>query len=127
MSNYYKSTLELVGNTCLVEVTNIENEQNLEASDLVKLEYFNPGGSVKDRNAEAMRNRNAKSFGFSHGRDFAGGCSVCLMVQGNEPCQGHLCLWRGFFVGKTGQTSPAPAMRIRRKRNEFIGTERLAR
>ena len=35
MSNYYKSTLELVGNTPLVEVTNIENEQNLEASVLV--------------------------------------------------------------------------------------------
>ena len=54
MSNYYKSTLELVGNTPLVEVTNIENEQNLEASVLVKLEYFNPGGSVKDRIAKAM-------------------------------------------------------------------------
>ena len=37
-----------------MEVTNIENEQNLEASVLVKLEYFNPGGSVKDRIAKAM-------------------------------------------------------------------------
>lgn len=54
MTNYYKSILELVGNTPLVEVTNIENEQNLEASVLVKLEYFNPGGSVKDRIAKAM-------------------------------------------------------------------------
>ena len=54
MTNYYKSTLELIGNTPLVEVTNIENEQNLEASVLVKLEYFNPGGSVKDRIAKAM-------------------------------------------------------------------------
>lgn len=54
MSNYYKSTLDLIGNTPLVEVTNIENEQNLEASILVKLEYFNPGGSVKDRIAKAM-------------------------------------------------------------------------
>ena len=54
MTNYYKSTLDLIGNTPLVEVTNIENEQNLEASVLVKLEYFNPGGSIKDRIAKAM-------------------------------------------------------------------------
>ena len=54
MTNYYKSTLDLIGNTPLVEVINIENEQNLEASVLVKLEYFNPGGSVKDRIAKAM-------------------------------------------------------------------------
>ncbi len=54
MTNYYKSTLDLIGNTPLVEVTNIEHEQNLEASVLVKLEYFNPGGSVKDRIAKAM-------------------------------------------------------------------------
>ena len=54
MTHYYKSTLDLIGNTPLVEVINIENEQNLEASVLVKLEYFNPGGSVKDRIAKAM-------------------------------------------------------------------------
>lgn len=54
MTNYYKSTLDLIGNTPLVEVINIEKEQNLEASVLVKLEYFNPGGSVKDRIAKAM-------------------------------------------------------------------------
>ena len=54
MNSYYKSTLDLIGNTPLVEVTNIENEQNLEAAVLVKLEYFNPGGSVKDRIAKAM-------------------------------------------------------------------------
>ena len=54
MTNYYKSTLDIIGNTPLVEVINIEKEQNLEASVLVKLEYFNPGGSVKDRIAKAM-------------------------------------------------------------------------
>ena len=54
MNSYYKSTLDLIGNTPLVEVTNIENEQNLDAAVLVKLEYFNPGGSVKDRIAKAM-------------------------------------------------------------------------
>ena len=54
MSNIYKGTLELVGNTPLVEVVNIEKKLGLEASVLVKLEYFNPAGSVKDRVARAM-------------------------------------------------------------------------
>ena len=51
---YYKGTLGLIGNTPLVEVTNIEKELGLEATVLVKLEYFNPAGSVKDRIALAM-------------------------------------------------------------------------
>lgn len=51
---YYKGTLGLIGNTPLVEVTNIEKELKLEATILVKLEYFNPAGSVKDRIAKAM-------------------------------------------------------------------------
>lgn len=54
MSNIYKGTLELIGNTPLVEVTNIEKEKSLKATVLVKLEYFNPAGSVKDRIAKAM-------------------------------------------------------------------------
>ena len=54
MSNIYKGTLGLVGNTPLVEVTNIEKDLGLEATVLVKLEYFNPAGSVKDRIAKAM-------------------------------------------------------------------------
>ena len=54
MSNIYKGTLGLIGNTPLVEVTNIEKELGLEATVLVKLEYFNPAGSVKDRIAKAM-------------------------------------------------------------------------
>ena len=54
MGNYYKGTLELIGNTPLMEVTNIERELGLQASVLVKLEYFNPAGSVKDRIAKAM-------------------------------------------------------------------------
>lgn len=54
MGNYYKGTLGLIGNTPLVEVTNIERELGLEATVLVKLEYFNPAGSVKDRIAKAM-------------------------------------------------------------------------
>jgi len=54
MANIYKGTLGLIGNTPLVEVTNIEKDLGLEATVLVKLEYFNPAGSVKDRIAKAM-------------------------------------------------------------------------
>ncbi|MBQ1337775.1 MAG: cysteine synthase A [Thermoguttaceae bacterium] len=54
MANIYKSAIELIGNTPLVEVVNIERELGLEATVLVKLEYFNPAGSVKDRIAKSM-------------------------------------------------------------------------
>jgi cysteine synthase A len=54
MANIYKGTLGLIGNTPLVEVENIEKELNLPATLLVKLEYLNPAGSVKDRIAKAM-------------------------------------------------------------------------
>ena len=54
MAKIYKGTLGLIGNTPLVEVTNVEKELGLEATLLVKLEYFNPAGSVKDRIAKAM-------------------------------------------------------------------------
>ena len=54
MSKIYKGTLGLIGNTPLVEVVNIEKELGLEATLLVKLEYLNPAGSVKDRIAKAM-------------------------------------------------------------------------
>lgn len=54
MAKIYKSTLELIGNTPLLEMSNIEKELKLEAAVLAKLEYFNPAGSVKDRVAIAM-------------------------------------------------------------------------
>ncbi len=54
MSNIYKGTLGLIGNTPLVEITNVEKDEKLGAALLVKLEYFNPAGSVKDRIAKAM-------------------------------------------------------------------------
>ena len=54
MANIYKNAAELIGNTPLVEITNIEKELGLKATVLVKLEYFNPAGSVKDRIAKAM-------------------------------------------------------------------------
>ena len=50
----YKSALDLVGNTPLLEVTHFEKDNNLKATVLVKLEYFNPAGSVKDRIAKAI-------------------------------------------------------------------------
>ena len=50
----YKSALDLVGNTPLVEAQNFEKAIELEATVLVKLEYFNPAGSVKDRIAKAI-------------------------------------------------------------------------
>ena len=54
MANIYKSITELVGRTPILEVSNIEKELNLVARVLVKLEYFNPAGSVKDRVALNM-------------------------------------------------------------------------
>ena len=50
----YKNVSELIGHTPLMEISNIEKEQNLEARVLVKLEYLNPAGSVKDRIARNM-------------------------------------------------------------------------
>ena len=54
MANINKGILNLIGNTPLVEVTNIEKNHDLDATVLVKLEYLNPDGSVKDRIAKAM-------------------------------------------------------------------------
>ena len=54
MGKIYKNAAELVGNTPLLEVGNIEKELGLEARILVKLEYFNPAGSAKDRIALNM-------------------------------------------------------------------------
>lgn len=49
-----KSLIELIGNTPLLELSNYNKEKNLEATIIGKLEYFNPGGSVKDRIGYAM-------------------------------------------------------------------------
>ncbi|MFR4020062.1 MAG: cysteine synthase A, partial [Clostridia bacterium] len=54
MANIYKGILGLIGNTPLVELTNVEKTNDLDAHILVKLEYLNPAGSVKDRIAKAM-------------------------------------------------------------------------
>ncbi len=54
MANIYKGTTELIGNTPLVEAVNIEKHLNLNAKILLKMEYLNPAGSVKDRIAKFM-------------------------------------------------------------------------
>ena len=54
MSNIYKSADQLIGKTPLLELVHIEKQEQLEATLLGKLEYFNPAGSVKDRIAKAM-------------------------------------------------------------------------
>ncbi len=54
MSKIYSSIDQLIGNTPLLELTHIEDADQLAARVLVKLEYFNPAGSVKDRIARAM-------------------------------------------------------------------------
>ena len=54
MAKINKSILDLIGNTPLLEAENIERAEGLEATVLLKLEYFNPAGSVKDRIARAM-------------------------------------------------------------------------
>ena len=54
MSNIYTSADQLIGKTPLLELTHIEKDAGLNARLLVKLEYFNPAGSVKDRIARAM-------------------------------------------------------------------------
>ena len=54
MSRIFKGAAQLIGNTPLLEAVNIEKDENLNADILLKLEYFNPAGSVKDRIAKAM-------------------------------------------------------------------------
>ena len=54
MGMIYQGTLGMIGHTPLMEAVNVEKELGLEATVLLKLEYFNPAGSVKDRIAKAM-------------------------------------------------------------------------
>ena len=61
MSKIYQSVTELIGNTPILEAKNFSKKFNLEAKILVKLEYFNPAGSVKDRIAKAMIEHAEKS------------------------------------------------------------------
>ena len=61
MAKIYQNLTELIGNTPLLEIKNIEQAENLKARLFVKIEYFNPGGSVKDRVALSMINEAEKN------------------------------------------------------------------
>lgn len=61
MGKVYKNVTELIGNTPIVELSNLEEELGLEARVLVKLEYLNPAGSVKDRIVKSMIEEAEKS------------------------------------------------------------------
>lgn len=62
MGKVYKNVSELIGNTPIVELSNLEEQLGLEARILVKLEYLNPAGSVKDRIVKSMIEE-AEKFG----------------------------------------------------------------
>ena len=61
MKKIYKSAHELIGNTPILELKNIEKEFELNSTLLAKLEFFNPGGSVKDRVAKTMLDQAEKT------------------------------------------------------------------
>lgn len=67
MSKIYRSILELIGRTPLIELVNFEKKHGLNARILAKLEYFNPAGSVKDRAAAAMINAAERSGAIAPG------------------------------------------------------------
>ena len=54
MAKIYTSLAQLIGNTPILELTNFQKRENIQAHILAKLEYFNPAGSIKDRIARAM-------------------------------------------------------------------------
>ena len=56
MAKIYKSTEDLIGNTPLIQVSNIKKELGFQAEILAKLEYLNPAGSAKDRVAKYILN-----------------------------------------------------------------------
>ena len=87
MSKIYQKITDLIGGTPLLELANYEKKNNLEATVLGKLEYFNPAGSVKDRIAKAMVDEAEQEGKLKEG-------SVII-----EPTSGNTCLL---------YTSPSP-------------------
>ena len=70
MSNVYTSIDQLIGHTPLLELTQFEADEDLKARVLVKLEYFNPAGSVKDRVAKNMIDEAEKAGKLVRGGDY---------------------------------------------------------
>ena len=70
MSNVYTSIDQLIGHTPLLELTHFEADEDLKARVLVKLEYFNPAGSVKDRVAKNMIDEAEKAGKLLRGGDY---------------------------------------------------------
>lgn len=70
MSNVYTSIDQLIGHTPLLELTHFEADEDLKARVLVKLEYFNPAGSVKDRVAKSMIDEAEKAGKLVRGGDY---------------------------------------------------------
>ena len=70
MSKIYTSIDQLIGHTPLLELSHFEADENLKARVLVKLEYFNPGGSVKDRVAKNMLDEAEAAGKLVRGEDY---------------------------------------------------------
>ena len=70
MSKVYTSIDQLIGHTPLLELTHFEADEDLKARVLVKLEYFNPAGSVKDRVAKNMIDEAEKAGKLVRGGDY---------------------------------------------------------
>ena len=70
MSKVYTSIDQLIGHTPLLELTHLEADEDLKARVLVKLEYFNPAGSVKDRVAKSMIDEAEKAGKLVRGGDY---------------------------------------------------------
>ncbi|MFR2627658.1 MAG: pyridoxal-phosphate dependent enzyme, partial [Collinsella sp.] len=70
MSTVYTSIDQLIGHTPLLELTHFEADEDLKARVLVKLEYFNPAGSVKDRVAKNMIDEAEKAGKLVRGGDY---------------------------------------------------------
>lgn len=111
----FESMTELIGNTPLVELKNIEAEKGLKARVLVKVEAFNPGGSAKDRIALAMINKAE-----TEGRLNPGGTII-------EPTSGNTGVglaWIGALKGyKVILTMPETMSDERKKLLKALGAE----
>ena len=113
MERIYHGIPELIGNTPLVEVKHFSEDEHLEARLLLKLEYFNPAGSVKDRIAKSMIEEAEKEGKLKKG-------SVLI-----EPTSGNtgiglaaLAAAKGLRIGQ----APVPLYRCRYPRRSKLRT-----